>query len=275
MSTTSIESQIAAALCFDIRQGQSRIWVYSVVVDDAHTMAAYRSSPLAIDATVRAYDFKSSRDERRPLLADIDGKRPVHSGPPTKTTPPQTQPEVQSSVPKRRPTSLQVGVCLLVAVVVTVVVILLAIFLPKSTTPAPAPPANASHATTVTLAPVPTPTSGSSGLTGSGAPTVEVSFLCNHVLTGADAGFCLAVFSYDNPSGSPVAVPIGANNYMQPGPLASSHPTTFVAGTRYGAVTSRWDCVGAATAYWVVRSGAGVSVAAAPRAHHECPPLPL
>jgi len=108
-----------------------------------------------------------------------------------------------------------------------------------------------------------------------GAPAVEVSFVCNHVLTGADAGFCLGVFSYNNPTGEPITVPIGANNYMTPGPLASSHPTNFVAGLRYGAVTSRWHCNVATSLSWIVRSGDGVSVATTSAAHHECPPLPL
>jgi len=95
------------------------------------------------------------------------------------------------------------------------------------------------------------------------------------VLTGADDGFCLAVFSYDNPTGEPVNVPIGADNYMTGGPLGSAHPTTFVAGTRYGAVTSRWHCEDETSIAWVLRSGDGVSVAAASAAHVECPPLPI
>jgi len=121
-------------------------------------------------------------------------------------------------------------------------------------------------ASTATEAPV---------LITTGAPAIEISFVCNHVLTGADAGFCLGVFSYNNPTGESITVPIGANNYMTPGPLAPSHPTNFVAGLRYGAVTSRWHCNVATSLSWIVRSGDGVSVATTSAAHHECPPLPL
>lgn len=132
-------------------------------------------------------------------------------------------------------------------------------------------PTNTTNTTTTMMASVTEPPA----LVTAGTPAIEVSFVCNHVLTGVDAGFCLGVFSYNNPTGSPITVPIGANNYMTPGPIASSHPTHFVAGLRYGAVTSRWRCSVATSLSWVVRSGDGVSVATTSAAHHECPPLPL
>ena len=127
--------------------------------------------------------------------------------------------------------------------------------------------------TTTGISP-PGPTAGPM-VVASGSPAVDVTFLCKHVLDGADAGFCLAIFSYDNPSGEAIEVPIGANNYMTPGPLADDHPTTFVAGTRYGAVTSRWNCADELSIAWVLRTGDGTSVAAAAATQVDCPPLPI
>ena len=135
-----------------------------------------------------------------------------------------------------------------------------------------------SGSTTPASAPVSAPTTAPTAppaVVSSGTPHVRISFVCNHVLTGADAGFCLGVFSYNNTAGHAVTVPIGADNYMAPGPLSPTHPTTFVDGWRFGAVTSRWHCSVANTLTWVVRSGTGVSVASTPATHTECPPLPL
>lgn len=108
-----------------------------------------------------------------------------------------------------------------------------------------------------------------------GAPAVELTFLCNHVLQGDDDGYCLAVFSFDNPSGEVVQVPIGANNFVEPGPHDRGQLETFAAGTRFGGAAIRWNCVEHLHARWTLRSGDGTSVATAPRTHLECPPLPL
>jgi len=104
---------------------------------------------------------------------------------------------------------------------------------------------------------------------------VSLNFLCNHVLEGADAGQCLSVFSYDNPSGDVMHVPHGANNYVLPGPKSRGQTTAFSAGQRFGGASFKWDCQAHTQARWTLRSGGGVSVATAPRTHIECPPLPM
>ena len=144
----------------------------------------------------------------------------------------------------------------------------------------------ASTTTTTTVAPVSVGTTGDvateapaatlpvvSG--GGGDPIVELTLLCNHVLTGDDEGYCLAVFSYDNPSGEVVTVLHGADNYIEPGPHNRGQPEVFAAGTRFGGAAVRWNCASHLHARWTLTSGGASSVATAPRTHLECPPLPL
>ena len=108
-----------------------------------------------------------------------------------------------------------------------------------------------------------------------GTGQVSLQFLCNHVLEGNQAGNCLAVFSYDNPSGEVVNVERGANNFVEPGPQDIGQTSTFAAGQRFGGASFKWNCETHTQARWTVRSGGGVSVATAPQTHIDCPPLPL
>jgi hypothetical protein len=108
-----------------------------------------------------------------------------------------------------------------------------------------------------------------------GQGQVSLQFLCNHVLEGNQAGNCLAVFSYDNPSGEVVNVERGSNNFVEPGPQDVGQTTTFAAGQRFGGASFKWNCQTHTQARWTVRSGSGVSVATAPQTHIDCPPLPI
>ena len=108
----------------------------------------------------------------------------------------------------------------------------------------------------------------------SGEPLIEIAVLCNHVFTDENrTGTCRVHFSYVNTAGEPLTVPVGANKYMDPGPLSDAHTTVFGAGQWIGAVHSDWDCTTYSSNSWIVRSGAGVSVATTTRAHRACPSL--
>jgi hypothetical protein len=182
----------------------------------------------------------------------------------------------------KRPRFSDVGIAAIILCSVLVIVAIVVgsfaaagAFNAPTPTSAPAPPPAPTVPTTV-MSTVPMATAGALD-ESSGTPDVVVTSLCNHVLEGADEGFCVAVFSWDNSAGAPVAVPIGADNYMVPGPLADDHPTIFAPSLWYGAVSSRWRCGdgGSASLTWVLRTDAGVSVATTSAAHRECPDLPV
>jgi hypothetical protein len=101
---------------------------------------------------------------------------------------------------------------------------------------------------------------------------VEVTFLCNWPFPN---GTCLGVFSYNNPNGATVGVPIGANNYVEPGPADRGQKALFYPGLNYGAAAFLWNCEAHEQARWVLRSGGGVSAATAPQGLVECPEIPL
>jgi hypothetical protein len=123
-------------------------------------------------------------------------------------------------------------------------------------------------ASVTTGVPTPAPT-GSTSLTTSSDITLSVA--CNEALSGADAGFCLAFFSYQTTA--PFDVPLGANNYMTPGPVHASHPTYFHGGLQYGAVISRWACSEVSSLSWVVRTESGTAVATTTAENQPCLPL--
>jgi hypothetical protein len=126
-------------------------------------------------------------------------------------------------------------------------------------------------ATATTAAPTAAPNSSSVTL---GTPDVFVTALCKQELPGVNnSGQCLAVFTYDNPTGDPVSVPVGTNNDISPGPAGDSWPTTFAAGLWYGAVAHEVPCSEEVT--WTLRTGSGVSTASTSAGETACGPLPL
>ena len=180
------------------------------------------------------YDFSAIGPEKRSFDFATAKRRTAFSGADDEPLLGGDDDERKKAAPPRRRT----GVIVLISVVLlALIVLLVCVFTLPAATPATVTTAATTTAAT-TVAPPTTP-APTTVLVTSGTPSVDISFACNHVLSGADAGFCLALFSYDNPTGEPITVPIGANNYMLPGPLAVNHPTQFVAGTRFGAVTSR------------------------------------
>ena len=148
-----------------------------------------------------------------------------------------------------------VVVVVIVIVVVVAIVAAIAVCVSQSQA-APTQVIDVPAPTTAAIVVQPTAAPGSSG-----TPDVDVSVVCNAPLSGEDLGLCLGIFSYDNPSGDAVDVVLGANNIIMPEPLATSQPIHFVSGTRFGAVTAKWNCTEHSSLSWLLRSGDGVSVA--------------
>lgn len=105
-----------------------------------------------------------------------------------------------------------------------------------------------------------------------GSPDIVVSTVCKQALPGSP-NTCLAVFSYDNPTGSPMTIPVGANNLLSSGAPTGEWPTIFAAGTWYGAVAHQVACNESVT--WTVTSGSGSSSATAAAGETSCPAIPV
>ena len=222
----------------------------------------YASSSHVIDARTTSYDFSVARDGASPHRPAY-GR--VYSGP-----------HARPPAPPQQRTKRRAGTCFLLGLVVLFVLALIGFGIAALAGAFSSPPVPAPSATPTGVPPAPVVgATEPPALVSSGTPDVEVSVLCNHAFTtGERAGTCIAVFTYTNLLGEPVAVPLGANNYIYPGPEASDHPVTFAAGQWYGAVHADWNCTASASLLWLLRSGDGVSVARTTRAHHACPPLP-
>lgn len=109
---------------------------------------------------------------------------------------------------------------------------------------------------------------------GSLLTPIELTFLCN---VRFQNGTCRAVFGYDNPSDALVTIPVGANNFIEPGPPNRGQRETFKDGFHFGGATFLWNCNVHVQARWTLRSGVqgDASVAIAPNASVECPPVPI
>lgn len=103
---------------------------------------------------------------------------------------------------------------------------------------------------------------------------IELSFLCN---VRFQNGTCRAVFGYDNPSDAFVTIPVGANNFIEPGPPNRGQREVFKPGFHFGGATFLWNCNIHVQARWTLRSGVqgDASVAIAPNASVTCPPVPI
>jgi len=171
------------------------------------------------------------------------------------------------------------GIACLALIVVAIVIAVVCATNTNSEVPPPPPMMN-----TTGVAPTAAPTLPVSNdddvVVGGGddddvPPTVALTFLCNHRFEeGTRAGRCMAIFSVDNPSGDLVEVPVGANNFVEPGPADRNQPTAFAVGARFGGASFEWDCTEHFAARWTLRTGGGTSVATAPRTHVDCPSVP-
>lgn len=166
-------------------------------------------------------------------------------------------------------------VVLCLATVVTIVVLALTGHFDKTPTPSPtpAPPGPVAVTTThvsTTLAPATSAPADSSLL----LVPIELVFRCN---VRFENGTCRAVFDYETPSNVAVSVPIGADNYIEPGPPNRGQRELFKAGYHFGGATFLWNCAAHVQARWTLRSAVdgGSSVAIAPNTHVECPPVPV
>ena len=102
---------------------------------------------------------------------------------------------------------------------------------------------------------------------------VDLTFVCN---VPYGNGTCRAVFSYENPADHAVHVPVGARNFVEPGPLDRGQATVFAPGMHYGAVSFTWNCREHAMARWNVRpSPVYTDTVVVGAALRSCPPLPL
>ena len=173
------------------------------------------------------------------------------------------------------PKSPSYRLCLaLICGVVCITVIVLAIFLGinagSSTSPTPAPPM---VSTTLTPGPIATEGPEVESALNATDPVVVITLRCNHAFGN---GTCVAVFNYDNPTGSALVVEAGANNLVEPGAEDVGQTQLFAAGSFFGGASFVWDCAAHLHARWTLRAeGGAASVATAPHTHLACPPLPM
>jgi len=128
--------------------------------------------------------------------------------------------------------------------------------------------------TTMTTVPptVPSEPVSTTAPESSGMPDVDVTLRCNEPFNN---GTCLAVFNYENPGSEAIEVPVGANNYAEPGAPDRNQTDTFPVGYWYGAVAIEWPCATQESLRWILTTPGGVSVATATAATITCGALPI
>lgn len=131
--------------------------------------------------------------------------------------------------------------------------------------------------TTTTVAPATTTGATPPPATPASNPVllpIDLAFLCN---VAFENGTCRAIFSYENPNAAVVSLPVGANNYIEPGPPGRGQRTEFKSGYHFGGATFLWNCEAHAQVRWTLRSGGSGSAtqSTAPQAAVDCPALPI
>lgn len=168
-----------------------------------------------------------------------------------------------------------VGCLVLSGLVVVLIVTQVGKHHPHTHAPTPEPTTAATTVGTTTApataTPASRPTSAPASVT---AAPVQLTFLCNVPFGNTT---CRAVYSYENPNAVAVTVPVGANNYIEPGPPGRGQRTVFKSGFHFGGATFLWNCQAHAQARWALRSlgvGNEPSIASAPQTAVTCPRVP-
>jgi hypothetical protein len=91
---------------------------------------------------------------------------------------------------------------------------------------------------------------GIRGYTVTIAPTVAPILNC--VMRNAN-GSHTAKFGYDNSTGAPVTIPVGANNYFTPGPRNRGQTTTFQPGVVTNAFSVTLNANGGNLGVWFLK----------------------